>query len=115
MSAKVDIEITQGQTFRLEFRYLDEAGLPVSFVASTFAMAIRADLDGPVLASLTSQNGKVAWDFQTGLFVLSLTATETLKLVLEDAGVYDLFVKSTSGTARRLLHGDITFIRAVTR
>lgn len=116
MSAtKVDIEITQGETFRLVFRYLTEEGVPISFAGQTFAMAIRADLDSPVLATLTSQNGKVSWDAELGEFVLSLSATETLKLKLEDVGVYDLFAKSANGTARRFLYGDITFIRAVTR
>lgn len=112
---QLDITIIQGETFRLRFMYA-QGEAPVDFEGCTFACQMRADYDGPVVANLTTANGRVMWDAQTG-FELYLPATETKKLKLVDEGVWDLFA-TYPGPARdsdRLIFGAITYQRAVTR
>lgn len=111
---KVDIEIVQGETLRFRFAYL-KAGVPVNLAGYSFSSQIRADFDSPAVAALSSANGKIGWDAATGTFELRLSAAETLKLKLDDVGVWDLFCKAPDGIADRLVYGDVSFVRAVTR
>lgn len=113
---QLDITIIQGETFRLQFVYA-QGDDPVDFTGCTFASQMRADYDSPAVATLSSANGRISWDAETGVFNLYLPATETKKLKLEEEGVWDLFA-TYPGTARdsdRLIFGAITYQRAVTR
>jgi hypothetical protein len=112
---KVNFEIVQGETLRFRFACIS-GGEPVDVPDCTFAAQIRQDLDSPPVATLTTANGRIEHDPATGWFTLKLTAAETKRLKLEDGeGVWDLFVKAVDADAYRLMHGDVTYTRAVTR
>ena len=109
----IDIEIVQGEDFELRFRMLDSNRDPVSFAGQTFAMMIRAEIDEPVVANLTSENGKISWDEDSGVFTVQMSGSETGKLKLEDTGVYDLFAYGAKSD--KLIRGAVSFERSVTR
>lgn len=114
-AAIINLTIEQGEDFLFAFSYTDAVSRPIDMTGATASMMIRADLDTLPVATLTTANGKITWDSVTGIFSLTLSAEETLRITLKDRGVYDLFIHPVGGAIEKLIAGKVTFIRAVTR
>lgn len=88
---------------------------PVDLTGYTARMHIRKSVSSAeILHLLTTENGKIQLTPAEGRIVLSVTATDTAALTFTSA-VYDLELVSPSGYVTRLLQGNVSLIKEVTR
>lgn len=116
MSAgKYDFYIEQGATFNKTITWNDGNSVPVNLSGYTARMQIRKSFssDTPIL-TLTTENGHIALGGALGTITLTLQAADTEPLETF-CGVYDLELESASGFVTRLLEGQVTISREVTR
>ncbi len=116
MSAGVmDFIIEQGINWDKSITWKDSNSAYVITSGYTADMQVRASRSSnSILLELSTSNSRIAVTGASGLFTLSLTATETRALDF-DTGVYDFEVTSAAGIVYRLLEGNITLSREVTR
>lgn len=114
-AGKYDFYIEQGATFNQPIVWKDSAGTPVNLTNYTARMQIRKTVNSSTtLLSLTTQNGKITLGGSAGTITLLLIPSDTTSLETF-CGVYDLELQSSSGFVTRLLEGQITISREVTR
>lgn len=88
---------------------------PASMASGTARLQARqAIADTATLISLTSVLG-TAVDDTLKTITLSMSATVTAALSFTSPGVYDLEFVSSGGTVTRLMHGNISLVKEVTR
>lgn len=113
LAGLLDIEIEQGATFELVFIYQDEAGNPFDLTGMTGRMQLRRQFKSEeVIISLTTENGRIAFDHYAGKITLKIPATDTAPLT--GSGVYDLELID-GATVNRLLEGSFNVCAEVTR
>lgn len=115
-ASKFNIKVEQGATFSLPITWkAGEPAVPVNLTGCTARMQIRKKLEDPVvLLELTTANGRIALGGITGVITLALTATETAELTW-GAGVYDLEIVFGTNVVRRLLVGNVSVSKEITR
>lgn len=107
--------IEQGATFTVPLVWKDSNGRLVDLTGYTARMQIRASVSAPdVLLELTSGNGRIVLDIPTATITLKLTATETAAITWTK-GVYDLEMMTSQGAVTRLLQGQVSVSKEVTR
>lgn len=106
--------IYQGATFSRILTWKDENGDLIDLTGFTARMQIRKKIDGDLLADMTTANSKIALGGAAGTITLSLTASETAA-INSSKGVYDLELVSGGGIVTRLVQGDVTFSKEVTK
>lgn len=114
-AGKYDFYIEQGATFNRTVVWKDSNEDPVNLTGYTARMQVRKAVTSPTtILDLTTENSKIALGGALGTITLTLapTDTETLETF---CGVYDLELQSASGFVTRLLEGQITISREVTR
>jgi hypothetical protein len=115
-ASKYNIRIEQGATFALPITW--RAGNPavaVNLTGCTARMHVRRALSASeILLSLTTENGRIVLGGLAGTVVLALTAAETAAIDWAH-GVYDLEIVFGTGVVRRLLVGNVSVSREVTR
>lgn len=115
MAAEFDLNIDQGTTFRITFRW--EAGeppTPVDLTGCSALMHIRARVRDALPAVVASTaNGKLTLG-ASGNIDLVLTVADTTLLTMKE-GVYDLEVTMANGDVERLVSGKVFVSPQVTR
>lgn len=88
---------------------------PVDLTSFTARMMIRGSIDDTdPLVTLTTENGGITLGSADGTITLLITATATAALTF-DTAVYDLELVDGSGVVTRLLSGNVTLSKEVTR
>lgn len=114
-AADYDILIEQGSTFSLNIVWKDSEGTPIDITGHTARMQIRKTVKSTdVLASATTENGKIVLGGETGTIDVTIPNSETSDLSIK-CGVYDLELESDSGIVTRLIQGSVTVSPEVTR
>lgn len=114
-SAKFRSACEQGSTFRRRLTLKDSEGALVDLSGYTARMQVRAKVESSaVIASLTTENGRITIGGTDGTITLLLSATETAAL---PAGgyVYDLEIVNGLSDVVRLLEGQFIVSGNVTR
>ena len=120
-SARYDITICPGTTFRLPLNWKDETDATRDLLLWEARMEIRPEHGSDTVIILFSSSPGAS----DGTITLSdtspniiLTASDTLTYGLLDyapgEGVYDLKLKSSGGEVTKLLRGDVCFEESVT-
>jgi hypothetical protein len=114
-AATYDFEIEQGTTLLKPIQWKDSAGNPVNMTGYTARMQIRKSVSSDeVLLELTTANGKLSIAPSTGTVTMIFSATTTAAITWT-RGKYDLEVVSYDGTVTRLIEGEITVSKEITR
>jgi hypothetical protein len=116
-----NIVCEQGTTFTrvITLEYPDpndpETFLPWDFTDHTARMQIRRTIDSStVMIELTTENGGLEFtDIFGGQLTVSMTDEQTASLSSD--GVYDIEIISDTGDVSRLVQGNFTLNREVTR
>jgi hypothetical protein len=110
----------QGSTFLRTFvvQYQDEIDPtvfhPYDLAGYTARMHIRRDVESTeILASLTTENGKITIDEADGAVVVSMTAEQTSAITR--SGVYDIEIISPSQEVHKIVRGSFNLNLEVTR
>jgi hypothetical protein len=114
-AGKYDITIEEGATFLLSCTWKDAAGDPIDLTGYSAAMQVRRyKTAADTLLDVSSSGGEITLGDAAGTIEVAIPATETAALTGEVA-VYDLELTDGSGVVTRLLEGDVTISREVTR
>ena len=107
--------IEQGINWNPTITWKDSNSVYIITSGYTADMQVRAGRNSSaILVELSTSNGRITVTGASGLFSLSLTAAETRALDF-DTGVYDFEVTSAAGIVYRLLEGNVTLSKEVTR
>jgi hypothetical protein len=111
---KRSMPIIQGADLNLTFTWRS-AGTPVNLTGATARLQVRSDIDSPdVLLELTTENGGIQLGGAAGTVRRYMNATGTAALTWTE-GVYDMEIIFADGSVRRLLAGNASVSREVTR
>ncbi len=111
----VNFCIEQGIDWTKQITWKDSNSVYIITSGYTADMQVRARKDSSaILLELSTTNSGITVTGASGLFTLSLTAAETRALNF-DTGVYDFEVTSAAGIVYRLLEGNVTLSKEVTR
>lgn len=114
-AAQYDFEIEQGATLLKPIVWKDSAGVAVNLTGYAAKMQVRQSASSPdVLLELSNTNGKLTITPLTGTVTMVFSATTTAAIDWK-RGKYDLELTSADGTVTRLLEGEITVSREITR
>ena len=113
-AAKLKLGLEQGATLRKLFTWKAD-GVPVSLTGWTARMQVRESIDATdIIHELTTENGGVILAAEPGAFTLYIGAADTAAFDFENA-VYDLEFIAPNGDVTRLMQGEVTLSREVTR
>jgi hypothetical protein len=105
----------QGATFQRVLTWKDSANRPVALTGYTARMQIRETIESStVVVSLTTENDRITLGASDGTVTLLIPAATMTELIAKKY-VYDLELISPSGIVTRLVMGDFTVRREVTR
>jgi hypothetical protein len=114
-AATYNFDIEQGATLRKPIVWKDSTNAVVNLTGYTAKMQVRRSAaSDEVLLELSSANGKIAITPLQGKVELIFSAATT-EAVDWRRGKYDLELTSADGTVTRLIEGEITVSREVTR
>jgi hypothetical protein len=114
MAGAHNIVCDQGSTFALSILWTDSNQRPISLAGYTARMHVRPSVESATLTiALTTENGGIVLDAETGRIELRLTATQAAALVA-GAYVYDLELVN-GATVTRIIEGAFTVRAEVTR
>lgn len=117
MSAKLNLAIEQGATFRPP-PWTWKAGSPLAAVdltGCTARMHVRQKIDSvDTLFELTTENGRITLGDAAGTIQLEVAADDTAAITWT-SGVYDLEIEFPDGFVKRLLYGSVSVSKEVTR
>jgi|TARA_R110000824_G_scaffold267819_1_gene456610 hypothetical protein len=114
-AAAYNIVCEQGSTFSKKLTVKDSSTPPVARNLSTFTarMQVRPDLGSSTkLLDLTSAAGDITLN-SSGEIEITVSATATA--ALSQGGIYDLEIVDASGAVERVVQGDFTLSKEVTR
>lgn len=86
---------------------------PVDLTGYTAGMKIKDKLDGTVLLTLNSTNGRIVIDQTNKMITITISAATTAAITWIK-GVYDLEMYSPSGDVTTIFSGNITIVQEVT-
>jgi hypothetical protein len=116
-AAAYNITCEQGSTFSKKLTITDNATPPVARDLSTFTarMQVRPDVDSSTkLLDLVSTGGTPEITLNaSGEIQITVSATNTAALT--HGGVYDLEIVDGAGAVERVIQGDFTLDKEVTR
>jgi hypothetical protein len=115
-AANYNITIEQGADFSLPLTWKDGTGAVVNVTGYSARMQIRESYDSDdYIISLTSGvGGGITLGGAAGTINIEISSSVTANMGLMRA-VYDLELVSLSGIVTRLVQGDVTISREVTR
>ncbi len=107
--------IYQGATFRQNFLWQDENENPIDLTGYTARFMARPNVNETTpFITLTTENGGITLGGTDGTIALYMSDTDTAAITAP-IGVYDLELAVTAGEVTRLLQGNITISKEVTR
>lgn len=111
----LDLYIEQGATYYQPIAWKDGSGNAVNLTGYTARMQIRKTVNSTtVIIELNTENGRITLGGAAGTVTLNITAEDTADLE-QFAGVYDLELEASNGFVIRLLEGQVTVSKEVTR
>lgn len=114
-AATYDFEIEQGTTLLKPIVWKDSAGTAVNLTGYSAKMQIRKSVSSDdVLLELSTTNSKLSITPLTGTITLIFSAATTAAIDWS-RGKYDLELTSGDGTVTRLIEGEITVSKEITR
>lgn len=115
MAKQKNWEADQNTTFRFQVQYTqDDEVTPIDLTGATAKMQVRDTQGGKGLAfTLTSPNGGITIDENTGTLSIVATPTQTNKLFYPKSS-YDIMLIDSSGDKIKLVEGFISLSRSVT-
>lgn len=114
-AAQYNFTIEQGATFVLPIVKKDGTGSPVDFTSYQARMQVRQSPGAePVLLEATTENNRLQIDGPHGKVTIVLSALDT-EAITWRRGRYDLEMVAPDGTVTRLIEGQITVSREITR
>jgi len=114
-AAEYNFEIEQGATLVLPFVWQSSDGTPVDLSGYTARMQVRRTVSSPdVLLEATTANNRLQISALAGQVSLVLPASVT-EAIDWTRGRYDLELESPDGVVTRLLFGEVTVSKEVTR
>lgn len=114
-SKKLDIQIEQGATFFLTVNAKNPDGTIKNLTGYTARMQVRNSVNASTtLVDATTTNGLITVIAAQGQVTVSIPATTTDSYTWYN-GVYDLEIQSLTNEVTRLLSGNVSVIRQVTR
>ncbi len=114
-SASYHITVNQGSHFTLPITWKDQNQVPINLTGFTARMQARRTHDATThFIELTTENGGITLGGAAGTITLSLSAAATAAISAE-TGVWDLELISSGGIVTRLIQGEITISKEVTR
>lgn len=120
MTTRINLKINQGATFKHSIIWLDSNQIPIDVTGMTALMHIRSRIDSAtpllVLSSnvLDNPDGLITMYGTTGEIFLYIPHTKT-SLAAWDYAVYDLEVTDSVGDVTRVIEGNVTVSKEVTR
>lgn len=113
-AARLDLYIEQGTTFEIPIIYKQD-GLPVDLTGVTAHAQLREKVSSLVpLVDLASPDNGLVITPAEGKIVMTMTAAQTQALKVYK-GVWDMLLTFSDGTKVRILNGQFTVSRGVTR
>lgn len=114
-AATYDFEIEQGATLLKPIVWKDSDGNPVNLTGYTAKMQVRQNVSASdVLLELSTTNGRLSISAMSGQVTMIFSATTTAAITWS-RGKYDLELTALDGTVTRLLEGEITVSKEITR
>jgi hypothetical protein len=114
-AATYNFEVEQGTTLVKPLVYKDSLGAPVNLTGYSAKMQIRPSISSEeVLLELSTVNGKIVIVPLLGKLTLTMSPADTSALTSRRAR-YDLEITAGDGSVTRLIEGEITVSREVTR
>lgn len=114
-AANYDFEIEQGATLLKPIVWKDSSGTVVNLTGYSAKMQIRKSAASPdVLLELSTTNGKLTITPNTGTVTMIFNAATTTAIDWS-RGRYDLELTSGTGVVTRLIEGEITVSKEITR
>lgn len=114
-AATYDFEIEQGATLLKPIVWKDSTGAAVNLTGYTAKMQVRKSAAAEdVLLEMSTANNKIAITPLTGTITLIFSSTTT-SAIDWSRGKYDLELTSGSGVVTRLIEGEITISKEITR
>lgn len=114
-AANYSFVVEQGSTLLKPIVWKDSTGTAVNLTGYSAKMQIRKSASSAdVLLELSTQNGKLTITANTGTITMVFSAATTAAINWSH-GKYDLELTSGSGVVTRLIEGDITVSREITR
>lgn len=117
MTAKLNLKINQGATFRHTLTIKDANGVVIDLTDYTARMQIRDKVGGTVLLELTTENDRIVITPVEGKIELVITAADT-EAITWISGVYDFELVNMIGLVEevnRLFEGRVSVSREVTK
>lgn len=114
-AANYDFEIEQGATLVKPIVWKDSAGTAINLTGYSAKMQIRKSAaSDEVLLELSTTNGRITLGTTNGTITLIFSPATTSALTWS-RGKYDLELTSGSGDVTRLLEGEITVSKEITK
>ena len=114
-AANYDFEIEQGTTLLKPIVWKDSSGTPVNLTGYTAKMQVRKSASSDeVLLELSNTNGRITLGTSNGTITLVFSPATT-SAITWSRGKYDLELTSGSGVVTRLLEGEITVSKEITK
>jgi hypothetical protein len=114
-AATYNFEIEQGATLTKPFVWKTNINNPIDITGYVARMQIRSSVKSTeILLELTTENDRIVLGTTEGTITLQLDAITTSNINWTK-GVYDLELISADGIVTRLIQGDITVSKEVTR
>jgi hypothetical protein len=114
-AAQYDFQIEQGATLRKPIVWKDGTGVVVNLTGYTAKMQVRRSVASEeVLLELSTDNGRIGITPLDGQVELIFSAATTESIDWR-RGKYDLELTDADGTVTRLIEGEISISREITR
>jgi len=114
-AATYDFEIEQGATLLKPIVWKDSTGSAVNLTGYTAKMQVRKSASSDeILLELSTTNGKLTITPLTGTTTMVFSAATTAAITWS-RGKYDLELTSSDGNVTRLIEGEITVSKEITR
>lgn len=106
MAGKANLTLEKGAPAEKRLIWRTKAKRPVLMAGFSALLEVRSSVSGPVILSLTTQNGGIELSETTGLIVIKFTEEQIASLPASSA--YKLSITPLGGVKRYLLEGKIT-------
>lgn len=114
-AASYDFVIEQGATLLKPIIWKDSAGVAINLTGYTAKMQVRqSTASTDVLLEMSTANNRITLTPGTGTITLVFSATLTAGITWS-RGKYDLELTSPDGTVTRLIEGQISVSKEITR
>jgi hypothetical protein len=114
-AAQYDFAIEQGATTIKPFVWKSSDGTPVDLSGYTARMQVRRSTSSEyVLLEASTDNGRIQLDHEAGKLTLVLSAGVTAAIDWS-RGRYDIELESPDGGVTRLIYGEISISKEITR